>query len=47
MEASLPPVGANIEKAARNALLAAFAPPAVITDSKGNILYIHGDTSLI
>ena len=25
-------------------LLQSFAPPSVITDEKGNIIYVHGDT---
>ncbi len=34
----------NLEETARSALLSAFAPPAIIVNDKGDILYIHGDT---
>ena len=29
---------------ARSTLLSAFAPPAIIVNDKGDILYIHGET---
>ncbi len=34
----------NIEQIARRALLNAFAPPSVVTDGTGNILFVHGET---
>jgi two-component system CheB/CheR fusion protein len=35
----------NIEERVHSALLAAFAPPAVIVNEKGDLVYIHGDTA--
>ena len=35
----------NIEETVHLALLAAFAPPAVIVNEKGDIIFIHGDTA--
>jgi two-component system CheB/CheR fusion protein len=34
----------NIAQLARRALLSAFAPPSVVTDSVGNILFVYGET---
>ncbi|MCX6689382.1 MAG: PAS domain-containing protein [Methanoregula sp.] len=34
----------NIAEVTRRVLIQAFAPPSVITDEKGNIVYVHGDT---
>ena len=42
--ASAPAKRVNLEEMARSALLSAFAPPAIIVNDKGDILYIHGDT---
>ncbi|AVM74084.1 chemotaxis protein CheB [Magnetospirillum gryphiswaldense] len=36
----------NIAELTRRALVQSFAPVAVMTDHKGDILYVHGDTSL-
>ncbi|MCY2932235.1 MAG: PAS domain-containing protein [Planctomycetota bacterium] len=35
---------ANVADLARRMLLQSFAPPSVVTDAKGDILYVHGDT---
>lgn len=35
----------NIAELTRRALVQSFAPVAVMTDHKGDILYVHGDTS--
>ena len=35
---------ASLEELASRALVASFAPPAVVTDLAGNILFVHGDT---
>lgn len=35
---------ANIAEFTRVALLQSYAPPSVVTDEKGNALYVHGDT---
>lgn len=35
----------NLEDTVQNALLSSFAPPAVVVNEKGDILYIHGNTS--
>ncbi len=35
----------NLEEAARSTLLSVFAPPAIIVNDKGDILYIHGNTA--
>ncbi|ARJ65006.1 SAM-dependent methyltransferase [Magnetospirillum sp. ME-1] len=35
----------NIAEMTRRALVQSFAPVSVMTDSKGDILYVHGDTS--
>ena len=35
----------NLEETARSALLSVFAPPAIIVNDKGDILYIHGNTA--
>ena len=34
----------NFAALAERALLQSYAPPAVVTDERGNILYVHGDT---
>lgn len=34
----------NLAELARRALLQSYAPASVVTDVKGNILYVHGDT---
>ncbi|MFA5267449.1 MAG: chemotaxis protein CheB [Methanoregula sp.] len=34
----------NIAELTRRVLLQSFAPPSVITDEAGNILFVHGDT---
>jgi len=34
----------TIAQLARRALLSAFAPPSVVTDSAGNILFVYGET---
>jgi len=34
----------NLEETARSTLLSIFAPPAIIVNDKGDILYIHGNT---
>ncbi|MCX6692325.1 MAG: SAM-dependent methyltransferase, partial [Methanoregula sp.] len=34
----------NFAELIRRVLLQSFAPPSVITDEDGNILYVHGDT---
>lgn len=34
----------NFSELTKNILLQSFAPPSVITDEKGNILYIYGET---
>ncbi|MFA4876963.1 MAG: chemotaxis protein CheB [Methanoregula sp.] len=34
----------NFAELTRRVLLHSFAPPSVITDEKGNIVYVHGDT---
>ena len=34
----------NFAEVTRRVLLQTFAPPSVITDEKGNIVYVHGDT---
>jgi len=34
----------NFAELTRRVLLQSFAPPSVITDEAGNILYVHGDT---
>ena len=34
----------QLEDLTRRALLQAYAPPSVITDPSGNILFVHGDT---
>ena len=39
------PAKFDLEATVHRALLSTFAPPAVIVDGKGNILYIHGDTA--
>lgn len=36
---------ANIAELTRRALVQSFAPVSVMTDGKGDILYVHGDTS--
>ncbi|OQX16128.1 MAG: SAM-dependent methyltransferase [Desulfobulbaceae bacterium A2] len=35
---------ADVAEQARRALLESYAPASVLTDAKGNILYVHGDT---
>ncbi|MDP2884677.1 MAG: chemotaxis protein CheB [Ignavibacteria bacterium] len=34
----------NFAELAKRVLLESYAPPSVVTDEKGNILYVHGDT---
>ena len=34
----------NFTELTKRVLLQSFAPPSVITDDKGNIIYVHGDT---
>ncbi len=34
----------NFAELAGRALLQSYAPPSVVTDERGNILYVHGDT---
>lgn len=34
----------NFAELTKRALLQSFAPPSVVTDVKGNIVYVHGDT---
>ncbi|MFA5376255.1 MAG: chemotaxis protein CheB [Dehalococcoidia bacterium] len=34
----------NFAEVTRRALLQEYAPPSVITDEKGNIIYVHGET---
>jgi two-component system CheB/CheR fusion protein len=34
----------NFAELSKRVLLQSFAPPSVITDEKGNIVYVHGDT---
>lgn len=34
----------NFAELAKRVLLQSYAPPSVVTDEKGNILYVHGDT---
>jgi len=34
----------NFSELSKRVLLQSFAPPSVITDEKGNIMYVHGDT---
>ncbi|MGD0231235.1 MAG: PAS domain-containing protein, partial [Syntrophorhabdales bacterium] len=44
---STPPAAAkkvNLEEMAHGTLLSVFAPPAIIVNDKGDILYIHGNT---
>ena len=36
--------GAGVVELTRRTLLRTFAPPSVVTDEKGDILYVHGDT---
>ena len=36
--------GATVADVAKRMLLQSFAPPAVVTDENGGILYVHGDT---
>ncbi len=36
--------GTNVAEFAKRALLQSFAPPAVLTDLHGDVLYVHGDT---
>ena len=36
--------GTNFPELTKQVLLQAFAPPSVVTDEKGNILFIYGDT---
>ncbi|OYY67040.1 MAG: SAM-dependent methyltransferase [Burkholderiales bacterium 28-67-8] len=36
--------GTNMVEFAKRALLQSFAPPAVLTDVHGEVLYVHGDT---
>jgi two-component system CheB/CheR fusion protein len=34
----------NFAELTRRVLLQSFAPPSIVTDEKGNIIYVHGDT---
>ncbi len=45
MAASVQAKRVNLEETARSALLSVFAPPAIIVNDKGDILYIHGNTA--
>ena len=36
--------GANVADLTKRMLLQSFAPPSVVTDERGGILYVHGDT---
>jgi two-component system CheB/CheR fusion protein len=38
------PKAGNVAELTRRALLQAFVPASVVTDLKGNIVYVHGDT---
>ncbi len=38
------PKGANFAELAKRVLIQSYAPASVITDLKGNILYVHGET---
>jgi two-component system, chemotaxis family, CheB/CheR fusion protein len=40
----IPAKGANLAEIARNALLSVFAPPAIIVNDKGDLLYVYGET---
>ncbi|MBU1157781.1 MAG: PAS domain-containing protein [Candidatus Thermoplasmatota archaeon] len=39
-----PPKESNIAELTRTTLLKSFAPPAVLTDESGNIIYVYGET---
>lgn len=43
-EAQKKAAATNFTELTRRALLQAYAPASVVTDLKGNILYVHGDT---
>ena len=43
-ELAATPVGTNFVELTRGILLQAYAPPSVIIDADGTILYVHGDT---
>ncbi|CAB1061908.1 Multidomain signal transduction protein including CheB-like methylesterase, CheR-like methyltransferase and BaeS-like histidine kinase [Olavius sp. associated proteobacterium Delta 1] len=43
-DAEIKPLKINIRQLAEKALLESYAPPGVIIDSKGEILYVHGRT---
>ena len=43
-EVFLPSDKTNFAELTRRVLLASFAPPSVITDENGSIIYVHGDT---
>lgn len=42
---STPPQAGNIATLSNRVLLQSYAPASVTTDSQGNLLYVHGDTS--
>jgi two-component system, chemotaxis family, CheB/CheR fusion protein len=42
--AKIIPKETNYSEMTRRALIESFAPPSVVTDGAGNILYVHGDT---
>ncbi len=44
VEASIRKDKTNFTELTKRVLLQSFAPPSVITDDKGNIIYVHGDT---
>jgi len=44
IEASRKMEKTNFSELIKRVLLQSFAPPSVITDDKGNIIYVHGDT---
>jgi two-component system CheB/CheR fusion protein len=43
-EAAQKAQGANVADLTKRILLQSYAPPSVVTDEKGGILYVHGDT---
>lgn len=43
-EAGKPAKELNVAELTKRALLQAYAPPSVVTDERGNILFVHGDT---
>jgi two-component system CheB/CheR fusion protein len=43
-ETAKTPKAGNVAELTRRALLQSFVPASVVTDPKGNIVYVHGDT---